>query len=114
MPKHDFALANKKLMNLKESFDVFLKNDVTTHSFEKAGTETEFGKEVSIIFDENKDNPNAKNLDFQYKKIIQIANDIQHLKQVKDNTLPDWLEDELENVFKKIKDLLKILEEELN
>ena len=114
MPKHDFESVNKKLMNLKESFDIFLKSDAAVHSFEKAGTETEFGKEVIKIFDENKDNSNAKNLDFQYRKIIQIANDIQHLKQIKDNTLPDWLEDELENVFKKIKALLKILEEELN
>ncbi|WP_264537584.1 hypothetical protein [Flavobacterium sp. N1736] len=114
MSKHDFESANRMLMNLKKSFDVFLKNDASSHSFEKAGSETEFGKEVAKIFDENKDNPNVKNLDFQYKKIIQIANDIQHLKQVNDNTLPDWLEDELENVFKKIKDLLKILEEELN
>lgn len=109
MAKHDFESANKMLIKLKESFDVFLKNDVST----KTEFETAFGKEVSKIFNENKENPNAKNLDFQYKKIIQIANDIQHLKQVKDNTLPDWLEDELESVFKKIKDLLKILEEEL-
>lgn len=69
---------------------------------------------LKLIFDENQGNPNAKKLDFQYKKIIQIANDIQHLKSVNDDTLPDWLEDELESVFKKIKDLLKILEEELN
>lgn len=35
-------------------------------------------------------------------------------QSVQDTTLPDWLEDELEAVFKKIKDLLKILEEELH
>lgn len=110
MSKYDFQSANTMLINLKKSFDVFLKNDVSS----KTEFETEFGKEVTKIFNENPENANAKNLDFQYKKIIQIANDIQHLKMINDSTLPDWLEDELENVFKKIKDLLKILEEELN
>jgi hypothetical protein len=110
MPKHDFDSANTMLTDLKNSFDVFLKNEVSS----KTEFKTDFGKEVTKIFDENQDNPNAKKLDFQYKKIIQIANDIQHLKSVNDETLPDWLEDELESVFKKIKDLLKILEEELN
>lgn len=109
MPKPDFESVNKMLIDLKNSFDVFLKNDVST----KTEFKTDFGKEVTRIFEEHNDNQNAKKLDFQYKKIIQIANDIQHLKMVNDSTLPDWLEDELENVFKKIKDLLKILEEEL-
>ncbi|KUJ62351.1 hypothetical protein AR687_07775 [Flavobacteriaceae bacterium CRH] len=114
MSKHDFESAITKLISLKNSFDVFLKNNASQDSFEKIESDTEFGKAVAEIFNENKDNPNAKNLDFQYKKLIQIANDIQHLKTVNDNTLPDWLEDELEAVFKKIKDLLAILEKELN
>lgn len=50
MAKHDFASANKMLIKLKESFDVFLKNDVQT----KTEFETAFGKEVSKIFNEHK------------------------------------------------------------
>jgi hypothetical protein len=72
MSKHDFEAANRMLMNLKKSFDVFLKNDDSSHSFEKEGSETEFGKEVTKIFNENKDNPNVKNLDFQYKKSFRL------------------------------------------
>ncbi|MEO8535091.1 MAG: hypothetical protein ABI441_15135 [Flavobacterium sp.] len=114
MSKHDFESTNAKLDSLKKSFDSFLKKDTALSSFEKTGVETEFGKEVAEIFTQYSSNANAKNLDFQYKKIIQIANDIQHLKLANDVTLPDWLEDELEAVFKKIKDLLAILKEEIN
>ena len=113
MSKHDFESAHAMLDSLKKSFDVFLKNDAPLNSFEKIGNDTEFGKEVAAISSKYGDNPNVKNLDFQYKKIIQIANDIQHLKSVNDATLPDWLEDELEAVFKKLKDILVILQEEL-
>lgn len=114
MSKHDFESANTKLIILKRSFDVFLKNNAALDSFERIESQTEFGKVVAEIFNENKDNPNAKKLDFQYKKLIQIANDIHHLKSVNDSTLPDWLEDELEAVFTKIKDLLATLEHELH
>ncbi|PWB24674.1 hypothetical protein [Flavobacterium sp. HTF] len=105
MSKHDFESAKTMLDSLKKSFD--------SNSYEKIGSETEFGKEVASIFSEYKGNPNAKNLDFQYKKLIQIANDIQHLKLANDATLPDWLEEELEAVFRKIKDTLIILENDL-
>ncbi|WP_166925103.1 hypothetical protein [Flavobacterium poyangense] len=113
MSKYDFESTNAMLDSLKKSFDSFLQEDVAVNSFEKI-TETDFGKEVARIFSHHSDNHNAKNLDFQYKKIIHIANDIQHLKLANDNTLPDWLEDELETVFKKTKGLLIILKEELN
>ncbi|RZJ52129.1 MAG: hypothetical protein EOO44_12765 [Flavobacterium sp.] len=105
MSKHDFESAKAMLDSLKKSFDL--------NSFEKIGTETEFGKEVALILSQYTNNPNAKNLDFQYKKLIQIANDIQHLKLANDATLPDWLEEELEAVFRKIKDTLVILENDL-
>lgn len=114
MSKHDFESTNAMLDSLKKSFDFFLKDDATLNSFEKTGSENEFGKEVAKIFSQYGANPNAKNLDFQYKKMIQIANDIQHLKLANDATLPDWLEDELEAVFKKIKEILAVLKEELN
>lgn len=111
MSKHDFDSATAALDSLKKSFDFFLKNDTALNSFEKIGADNEFGQEVSKIFSQYGDNPNAKKLDFQYKKMIQIANDIQHLKLANDPTLPDWLEDELEAVFKKIKDILGLLKE---
>jgi hypothetical protein len=66
-----------------------------------------------VIYSQYSNNPNAKNLDFQYKKLIQIANDIKHLRLSNDATLPDWLEEELEAVFRKTKDLLIILENDL-
>ncbi|MEO6177199.1 MAG: hypothetical protein ABIP27_18745 [Flavobacterium circumlabens] len=112
MSKHDFEATNVMLGSLKKSFDFFLKNEATSNSIEKIESETEFGKEVAKIFSTHGDNPLAKNLDFQYKKMIQIARDIQHLKLANDATLPDWLEDELEVIFKKIKDLLAQLKEE--
>ncbi|MDX6189248.1 hypothetical protein SGQ83_07815 [Flavobacterium sp. Fl-318] len=113
MSKYDFESTNAMLDSLKKSFDSFLKEDVAVNSFDKI-TETDFGKEVARIFNQHSDNHNAKNLDFQYKKIVHIANDIQHLKLANDATLPDWLEEELEAVFKKTKGLLTILKEELN
>ncbi|WP_379687091.1 hypothetical protein [Flavobacterium procerum] len=99
---------------MRKSFDVFLKNETVVNSLEKVGSETEFGKEVARIMNEYGDNQNVKNLDFQYKKIILIANDIRYLKLIHDETLPDWLEDELETVFHKIKKILLVLEIELN
>jgi len=99
MSKHDFELAKEMLDSLKKSFDL--------NSFEKIGGETEFGKQVALIYSQYSNNPNAKNLDFQYKKLIQIANDIKHLK------VANWLEEELEAVFRKTKDLLIILENDL-
>jgi hypothetical protein len=105
MSKHDFEAAKAMLDSLKKSFDL--------KSFEKIKSETEFGKEVALIFSLYSENPNAKNLDFQYKKLVQIANDIQHLTLSNDDTLPDWLEEELELVFMKIKDILIILENNL-
>jgi len=105
MSKHDFELAKEMLDSLKKSFDL--------NSFEKIGGETEFGKQVASIYSQYSNNPNAKNLDFQYKKLIQIANDIKHLRLSNDATLPDWLEEELEAVFRKTKDLLIILENDL-
>lgn len=112
MSKHDFEAVNAMLDSLKKSFNFFLKKEVTSDSFEKIEAETEFGNEVTRIFSQYGDNPNAKNLDFQYKKLIQIAKDIQHLKLANDATLPDWLEDESEAVFMKIKNLLALLKEE--
>lgn len=114
MLKQDFQSATQMLDNWKKSFDDFLKKNTALNPKDIVGSETDFGKEVAMIFSSYKDNPNVKNLDFQFKKIMQIANDIHHLKSVNDNTLPDWLEDELETVFQKIKALLVTLEKELN
>lgn len=114
MIKQDFQSATQMLITWKNSFDSFLKNNSALNPKDIIATETEFGKEVAKIFSKNSNNATAKNLNFQFMKIVQIANDIYHLKLANDDTLPDWLEDELETVFQKIKDLLTTLEKEIN
>lgn len=114
MFKYDFESASPMLITLKKSFDIFLKDNVAFNSFEKIGAQTELGQEVARIKNEYGDNLNVQNLDFQYKKLIQIASDIHHLKLIHDDTLPEWLEVELDSVFQKIKNILMTLERELN
>jgi hypothetical protein len=114
MFKSDLQSASPMLITLRESFNVFLNDNVTLDSIEKIDSETELGKRISRFLMEFGDNYNVKNLDFQYQKILQIGKDIHHLK-LSDDNLPDWLEFELETVFRKIKRILLILErEELN
>lgn len=114
MTKQGIQSATLMLMTWKNSFDAFLKNNTALNPNDIIASETEFGKEVAKIFNKNSNDPAAKNLNFQYLKIIQIANDIHHLRLANDDTLPDWLEDELETVFQKIKDLLVTIEKETN
>jgi hypothetical protein len=114
MAKHDFQSANEMLTIWEKSFDDFLKNNVALTPRDMVASETDFGKEVAKLLSEHNTNATVKNLDFQYNKIIHIASDIRHLRLANDDTLPDWLEDELGTVFLKIKNLLATLEEELN
>ncbi|MEN2399429.1 hypothetical protein GKZ90_0006555 [Flavobacterium sp. MC2016-06] len=115
MFKSDLRSASPMLITLRESFDVFLNDNITLESIEKIGFETELGKQISSFLIEFGDNYNVKNLDFQYQKILQIGKDIRYLNISDDENLPDWLEFEFETVFRKIKRILLILErEELN
>ncbi|KIA97257.1 hypothetical protein OA93_15110 [Flavobacterium sp. KMS] len=114
MAEYDFQSANKTLITWKKSFDDFLKNNIALNPRDMVVSETGFGKEVEKLLSKHSTNATVKNLDFQYKKIIHIATDIQHLRLVNDDTLPDWLEDELGTVFQKINDLLATLEKEFN
>lgn len=114
MSKYDFQLATEMLVTWKNSFDDYLKSNAALNPKHLIAADTAIGQIITKIHEENNTDSNIKNLNFQYLKMIQIANDIHHLKSINDETLSDWLEDELETVFLKIKDLLASLEKTLN
>lgn len=55
-----------------------------------------------------------KKFEFQHEKLHLIAKDIYELKTANDETLPEWLADELNVVSDKIVNLLTIAEDEIN
>ncbi len=55
-----------------------------------------------------------KKFEFQHEKLHLIAKDIYELKTANDDTLPEWLADELNVVSDKIVNLLTIAENEIN
>lgn len=114
MFKHDFPTAVPTLHNLKRTIDDFLRESITLNSMDKIGAETEFANEVAEILKIHRNNSQVQNLDFQYKKLIQITSDIHRLNLLIDNEIPEWLENELEDVFHKIRNILLVLEIELN
>lgn len=114
MFKHDFPTAVPTLHNLKRTIDDFLRESITLNSIDKIGAETKFAKEVAEILKGQKNNSQVQNLDFQYKKLIQITGDIHRLNLLVDNEIPEWLANELETVFHKIRNILLVLEIELN
>ncbi len=114
MFKHDFPTAVPTLHNLERTIDDFLRESITLNSIDKIGAETEFANEVAEILKGHRNNSQVQNLDFQYKKLIQITSDIYRLNLLVDNEIPEWLENELETVFHKIRNILLVLEIELN
>lgn len=114
MFKHDLPTAVPTLHNLKKIIDDFLNESITLNSIEKIGTQSEFEMEVREIFKDYRNNSNVYDLDFQYKKLIQIVNDIRNLNLAVNNQIPEWLENELEAVFRKIRNILLVLEIESN
>lgn len=114
MFKHDFPSAVPTLHNLKRTIDDFLRESITLNSIDKIGAEIEFANEVAEILTSQRNNSQLQNLDFQYKKLIQITSDIHRLDLLVDNEIPEWLENELETVFQKIRNILLFLEIELN
>ncbi|WP_343706427.1 hypothetical protein [Flavobacterium sp.] len=114
MFKHDLPTAVPTLHNLKKIIDDFLNESITLNSIEKIGAQSEFEMEVREIFKDYRNNSNVYDLDFQYKKLIQIVNDIRNLNLAVNNQIPEWLENELEAVFRKIRNILLVLEIESN
>jgi len=114
MFKHDFPTAVPTLHNLKRTIDDFLRESITLNSIDKIGAETKFAIKVAEILKGHRNNSQVQNLDFQYKKLIQIISDIHRLNLLVDNEIPEWLENELETVFHKIRNILLVLEIELN
>lgn len=114
MFKHDLPTAVPTLHNLKKTIDHFLSDTITLNSIDKIGAESEFEAEVAEILKGYRDNSQVHNLDFQYKKLIQITNDIHNLNLVVNNEIQEWLERELGIVFHKIRNILLVLEIELN
>lgn len=114
MFKYDFPTAVPTLHNLKKTIDDFLNDSITLNSIEKIGAQSEFEREVGEILKNYRNNSHIYNLDFQYKKLIQIMNDVYHLNLAVDNQIPEWLQNELETVFYKIRNILLVLEIESN
>ena len=114
MLKYDLPTAVPTLHNLKKTIDAFLNESITLDSIRKIGAQSEFETEVREIFKGYRNNSHVYDLDFQYKRLIQIVNDIRHLNLAIDNQIPEWLENELEVVFQKIRTILLVLEIESN
>lgn len=114
MFKHDFPAAVPTLHNLKKTIDNFFIESITLNAIDKIGAETEFAAEVAEILKVFIENSQLQNLDFQYKKLLQITSDIHHLNLAVDNDIPEWLANELETVFRKIRNILLVLEIEVN
>ena len=114
MFKYDLPTAVPTLHNLKKIIDDFLNETITLNSIEKIGAQSEFEIELREIFKGYRNNTNVYDLDFQYKKLVQIMNDIRHLNIAVNNQIPEWLEEELETVFRKIRNILLVLEIESN
>lgn len=114
MFQYDLPTAVPTLHNLKRTIDDFLRESITLNAIDKIGAETEFAQEVAEILKVHKNNSQVQNLDFQYRKLIEITGDIHRLNLLVDNKIPEWLENELENVFKKIRNILLVLEIESN
>ncbi len=55
-----------------------------------------------------------KKFEFQHEKLHLVAKDIYDLKEANDDTLPEWLADELNVVSDKIVNLLTDAEKEIN
>jgi len=58
--------------------------------------------------------PAMAEMEFQHIKLHQIARDIYELKMANDDSLPEWLADELNVVSDKIVNLLTNAENEIN
>lgn len=114
MFKHDLPTAVPTLHNLKKTIDHFLSDSITLNSIDKIGAASEFEAEVKEILKGYRNNSQVYNLDFQYKKLIQIITDIHNLNLAVNNQIPEWLESELGVVFHKIRNTLLVLEIELN
>lgn len=114
MFKYDLPTAVPTLHNLKKIIDDFLNESITLNAIEKIGSPSQFETEVAEILKGYRENSNIYDLDFQYQKLIKIVNDIHHLNLVVNNQIPEWLENELEAVFHKIRNILLVLEIELN
>ena len=114
MLKYDLPTAVPTLHNLKMTIDTFLNESITLYSIEKIGAQSEFETEVKEIFKGYRNNSHVHDLDFQYKKLIKIVNDIRNLNLAVNNKIPEWLENELETVFHKIRKILLVLEIDLN
>ncbi len=114
MFKYDFPTAVPTLHNLKKTIDHFLSDTITLNLIDKIGAESEFENEVAEILKVHRDNSQVHDLDFQYRKLIQITNDIHNLNLAVNNEIPEWLEYELGIVFHKIRNILLVLEIELN
>ncbi|WP_289659585.1 hypothetical protein [Flavobacterium panacagri] len=114
MFKYDLPTAVPTLHNLKKTIDHFLSDTITLNSIDKIGADSEFALEVSDILKGYRDNSQVHDLDYQYKKLIQITTDIHNLNLAVNNEIPEWLEYELGIVFHKIRNILLVLEIELN
>lgn len=114
MFNYDLPTAVPTLHSLKKIIDNFLNESITLNSIEKIGASSQFEAEVAEILKGYRQNSSIYDLDFQYKKLIQIVNDIHHLNLAVGNQIPDWLANELETVFHKIRNILLVLEIELN
>ncbi|SCY44514.1 hypothetical protein [Flavobacterium anhuiense] len=114
MFKYDLPTAVPTLHNLKKIIEDFLNESITLDSIEKIKIRSDFEIEVREIFKNYQTSSHVYDLDFQYKKLIQIVNDIRQLNLAVDNEIPEWLENELETVFRKIRNILLVLEIESN
>ncbi|MGE8343211.1 MAG: hypothetical protein ACN6OI_19435 [Flavobacterium sp.] len=114
MFKHDLPTAVPTLHSLKRIIEDFLNESITLDSIEKMGIQSDFEIEVKEIFKNYRTSSHVYDLDFQYKKLIQIMNDIRQLNLAVNNEIPEWLENELEAVFRKIRNILLVLEIESN
>lgn len=114
MFNYELPTAVPTLHNLKKTIDNFLNENITSNSIEKIGTQSEFEAEVSEILKNYRGNSNVFDLEFQYERLIQIVSDIRYLNLLVDNQIPEWLENELETVFHKIRNILLVLEIDLN
>ena len=114
MFKYDLPAAVPTLHNLKKTIDHFLSDSITLNSIDKIGAQSEFAIEVAAILNGFTNNAQVYNLDFQYKKLVQIIGDIHNLNLAVNNEIPEWLENELEMVLHKNRNILLVLEIELN
>ncbi|MBE8724600.1 hypothetical protein [Flavobacterium hungaricum] len=114
MLKYDLPAAVPTLHNLKKTLDAFVSDSITLNSIEKIDAAAEFAQEAAEILRRYRNYSQVHNLEYQYHKLIRIASDIQHLNLTDNNELLEWLQDELETVFNKIKNTLFILEIQLN